>query len=153
MKVFGFGAGARVLSKSLGHHILPQASKSDSKLSFLGRKQLKLPFIDSSTIFSMQHIVSNNTLLSSDKGTEISDYLLTDNLFALVSARPETNQAFMQEQVLTMYFKKYVISPELNEKSYLECQRDFSGEEDDTAGVQGDDREKVWQWVRRWAKV
>lgn len=52
-----------------------------------------------------------------------------------------------------MYFKKYVITPELNETSYLECQRDFSGEEDETAGVQGDDREKVWQWVRRWAKV
>jgi hypothetical protein len=59
----------------------------------------------------------------------------------------------MQEQVLPMYFKKYVISPELNETSYLECQRDFSGEEDDTAGVQGDDRENVWQWVRQWAKV
>jgi hypothetical protein len=55
----------------------------------------------------MQHIVSNhNTLLSSDKRTEISDYLLTENLFALASARPDYNQAFMQEQVLPMYFKK-----------------------------------------------
>jgi len=69
----------------------------------------------------MQHIVSNHTLLSSDKRTEISDYLLTDNLFGLVSARPDYNQAFMQEQVLPIYFKKYVITPELNETSYLEC--------------------------------
>ena len=125
MKVFGFGAGARVLAKSLGHQIVPQASKSDSKLSFLGRKQLKLPFIDPSTIFSMQLVVSNHSLLSADNRTEFSDYLLTDNLFALVSARPDYNQAFMQEQVLPMYFKKYIITPELNEKSYLECMRDF----------------------------
>jgi hypothetical protein len=69
----------------------------------------------------MQLIVSNHTLLSSDTRTEFSDYLLTDNLFALVSARPDYNQAFMQEQVLPMYFKKYVISPELNETSYSEC--------------------------------
>jgi hypothetical protein len=69
----------------------------------------------------MQHIVSTHTLLSSDKRTEISDYLLTENLFALVSARPDYNQAFVQEQVLPMYFKKYAITPELNETSYLEC--------------------------------
>lgn len=82
---------------------------------------MKLLFIDSSNTLSMQYVGSNHTLLNSDKGTVISDYLLTDNLFALVSARPDNNQAFMQEQVLPMYFKKYVITPELNEKSYLEC--------------------------------
>jgi hypothetical protein len=71
--------------------------KSDSKLSFLGRKQLKIPFIESSYNLMMQHIVSTQTLLSSDKRTEISDYLLTENLFTLVSARPDYNQAFMQE--------------------------------------------------------
>jgi hypothetical protein len=54
----------------------------------------------------MQHIVSNHTLQSSDMRTEISECLLTENLFALVSARPDYNQAFMQEHVLPMYFKK-----------------------------------------------
>ena len=97
MKVFGFGAGARVLAKSLGYQIVSRARKSDSKLSFLGRKQLKIPFIESSYNLMMQHIVSTQTLLSSDKRTEISDYLLTENLFTLVSARPDYNQAFMQE--------------------------------------------------------
>ena len=43
----------------------------------------------------MQLIVSNSTLLSLDKQTEISDFIITDNLFALVSARPDYNQAFM----------------------------------------------------------
>ena len=69
----------------------------------------------------MQHVVSHHAILRSDKGTEISDYLLTENLLALISARPDYNQAFMQEQVLPMFFKKYVITPELNETSYLEC--------------------------------
>jgi hypothetical protein len=97
VKVFGFGAGARVLAKYLRHQIVSQPRKTDSKLSYLGRKKLKLPFIESSNYLTMQHIISTQTLLNSDKRTEISDYLLTENLFALVSARPDYNQAFMQE--------------------------------------------------------
>jgi len=70
----------------------------------------------------------------------------------LASARPDYNQAFMQELVVPMYFKKYVIGPEMNEKSYLECQRDFQDEEDEKAGVQQDDIDELWAEVLRWTK-
>jgi hypothetical protein len=81
----------------------------------MGRKLFYSPF---GRTYALQHIESQHVIHSSEKPL---DHILTKNILALSSARPDYNQAFMQELVVPMYFKKYVIGPEMNEKSYLEC--------------------------------
>jgi hypothetical protein len=55
----------------------------------------------------------------------LGEVISGERKIGLVSARPDYSQAFMQEQVLPMYFKKNLITPDFYSKSYLECQRDF----------------------------
>jgi hypothetical protein len=68
---------------------------------------------------------------------------LDQRLLAL-TAHPDYNQAFMQELVVSDYFKHGHISPDMNYKSYKNCQRWI----DDGRAVQRDDRELTWKVIR-----
>ncbi len=60
-----------------------------------------------------------------------------------MTAHPEYNQAFMQELVISDYFKNDYITPDMNYESYKNCQRWFDDEK-------RDDRDSAWRMIQKW---
>ena len=99
-------------------------------------------------------------ITASSEGSSATNHIISTDYFVIESfiskdkrilaniAHPDYNRAFMQEQVISEYFKKSMISPEFNFQSYLIAQKSFEQESELITKEQND---KVWSYVSNWA--
>ena len=89
---------------------------------------------------------TNHTVSSDDFGIEC--FISKDKRILATIAHPDYNRAFMQEQVISEYFKKHMISPEFNIQSYLQAQKSF---EQGSEIIMKEQNERMWSYVSNWA--
>ncbi len=89
---------------------------------------------------------TNHTVSSDDFGIEC--FISIDKRILATIAHPDYNRAFMQEQVISEYFKKHMISPEFNIQSYLQAQKSF---EQGSEIIMKEQNERMWSYVSNWA--
>ena len=87
-----------------------------------------------------------NIIATEDFGIE--GFISKDKRILGNIAHPEYNRAFMQEAVIAEYFKKRMINPEFNYKSYLQAQKSF---EQESEIITKEQNERVWSYARNWA--
>lgn len=120
LKFFGFGAGATLLATLSG--IKVEYSSSDKQgLTFLGRRQLSLPEVGPTVLqyvrgawklTTCEDPTTLDLITSDDFGIE--GFATKDKRILANIAHPDYNRAFMQEQVISEYFKKHLITPDFN---------------------------------------
>jgi hypothetical protein len=89
---------------------------------------------------------SNHIISADDFGIEC--FISKDKRILGSIAHPDYNRAFMQEQVISEYFKKHMISPEFNFQSYLLAQKSF---EQGSEVITKEENERMWSYVSNWA--
>lgn len=89
---------------------------------------------------------TNHIVSSDDFGIEC--FISKDKRILGSIAHPDYNRSFMQEQVISEYFKKSMISPEFNFQSYLQAQKSF---EQGSEVVTREQNERMWSYVSNWA--
>ncbi|TNV85196.1 hypothetical protein FGO68_gene4837 [Halteria grandinella] len=150
LKVIGFGSAFQLLANMNDGAIFEQAQLiPNNKLSFLGRLMLNFQ----GNYYPLQHVMSSkklqelstaNILVFSEKEGIL---VFSSEKILAFAGHPDYNQAFMQELVISDYFKRYHIDPEMNEISHLKAQQTtFEG----VFRPEIDDQSWAWEYIEKW---